>query len=300
MPYTDVDVDITVSKVLSYDDIGNKPTINDVVVEGNLTAEDLKLQPSGDYVTTEQQTELLSKKQNTLKAGQNITIDETDPENPVISASNEISTVVYRNVENKPTINGIEIKDGNTTLDELNIQPKGDYALKSDINTLSNDISNTNDDLNTLINQVDNQGQSLNGLNSAITNLSNTKADKNELLNYVPKSGGIFTGTLTMKDELVLESTSGQSSTGLHMSDDGLMHISSGVYLGENSQSSKGKVLFEQDKGTSNGVASLDNNGKIPAPQVDVVSVLKTVRGYDETKNQVLKNINGSFVWVEE
>lgn len=44
----------------------------------------------------------------------------------------EPGTTNYANLEDKPSINGIELSN-NKTLEELGIQPEGDYALKSDI-----------------------------------------------------------------------------------------------------------------------------------------------------------------------
>lgn len=37
----------------NYNDLSNKPTINNVELSGNKTSNDLKLQPAGDYATNE-------------------------------------------------------------------------------------------------------------------------------------------------------------------------------------------------------------------------------------------------------
>lgn len=47
----------------------------------------------------------------------------------------------YNNLENKPKINGVEVV-GNKTLDDLGIQPKGEYAKTSDIPAKMSDLTN--------------------------------------------------------------------------------------------------------------------------------------------------------------
>lgn len=47
----------------------------------------------------------------------------------------------YNKLENKPSINNVELSD-NKTLDELGIQPKGDYASKDDIPVNTSDLNN--------------------------------------------------------------------------------------------------------------------------------------------------------------
>lgn len=51
----------------------------------------------------------------------------------------------YRELENKPKINNIELV-GNVTLENLGVQRKGNYALKTEIPTIPTEISSfTND-----------------------------------------------------------------------------------------------------------------------------------------------------------
>lgn len=83
---------------------------------------------------------------NTLRmvAGNNISIEQDDDVltiNAEGSASNS-----YNNLSNKPKINNVELS-GNKSLDDLNIQEKGDYALSSDIPDVSNFINKDVDDL---------------------------------------------------------------------------------------------------------------------------------------------------------
>jgi hypothetical protein len=64
----------------------------------------------------------LSKKQNILTAGNHIKID-----NSLISAY-----YLYKDLTDKPTINNVELA-GNKTLEELGIQPKGNYVTSNDL-----------------------------------------------------------------------------------------------------------------------------------------------------------------------
>ena len=52
----------------------------------------------------------------------------------------------YNDLENKPKINNIELS-GNKTLDELGVQPAGDYATKNEIPNVDSFITNTVDNL---------------------------------------------------------------------------------------------------------------------------------------------------------
>lgn len=89
-----------------YTDLIDKPSINNVVLEGNKTPEDLGLQA-------------------TLKAGNGIIL-----ENDVISVVNNIDS--YDDLIDKPYINGTELK-GALTLDDLGIQQKGEYVSAKEL-----------------------------------------------------------------------------------------------------------------------------------------------------------------------
>ena len=73
---------------------------------------------------------------------------QVEQENIIINTS---GTSDYNGLINKPQINSIELI-GNKTLDELGIQPKGDYALTSDIPTSTSDLTN---DSGFITNEVD-------------------------------------------------------------------------------------------------------------------------------------------------
>lgn len=50
----------------------------------------------------------------------------------------------YEELENKPSINNVELT-GNKTLDEMGIQPKGEYAFSNEIPTNVSELNNDSD-----------------------------------------------------------------------------------------------------------------------------------------------------------
>ena len=109
--------------------------------------------------------------------------------NGVISSSGgsgETGTTNYNDLLNKPQINGVELS-GNKTLDNLGIQAKGDYALKSNIPTKISQLTNDS------------------GFLTAHQDISNL-ATKSELNNKVDKVSGkqLSTNdfTTTLKNKL--------------------------------------------------------------------------------------------------
>ena len=76
-------------------------------------------------------------------------------ENIIINAGGSNN---YKDLINKPQINNVELTD-NKTLDELGIQEKGDYALKSELPTKTSELTNdsdytTNEYVNNLIGDI--------------------------------------------------------------------------------------------------------------------------------------------------
>lgn len=71
-----------------------------------------------------------------IKVGSGLTIN---PDTGILSATSGgvADAVDWANVQSKPQINGHDLVGGNNTLDSLGIQPAGDYALSSEIPSLS-------------------------------------------------------------------------------------------------------------------------------------------------------------------
>lgn len=148
---------------IDYNDLENKPTINNVELKGNKSLNDLGIQPSGNYATMNDLTEesraifneiettyynknqtnnLLNNKQNTLISGQNIKTINSESllgEGDIIIQGGGSSN--YEDLENLPKINNVEL-NGNKSLNDLGIQPAGNYALESDMTEAQNDIEN--------------------------------------------------------------------------------------------------------------------------------------------------------------
>ena len=158
MTSTDIEMEIELQNgsggTSDYNDLKNKPSINGVSLLGNKTLSALGIQPKGEYVedalyvhtdnnyTTDEKEKLstlnnyddtsikltLASKQDKLTAGTNIVIEDG-----VISATGGgtggSGTTNYEDLYNKPQINSVRIV-GNKSLEELGIQPAGDYATK--------------------------------------------------------------------------------------------------------------------------------------------------------------------------
>ena len=94
----------------------------------------------GPYYTKSETDTLLNAKQNTLVSGQNI---KTINNESLLGEGNiniqSGGTSDYTDLTNKPKINNVEL-NGNKSLNELGIQPVGNYALESDMTEAQNDI----------------------------------------------------------------------------------------------------------------------------------------------------------------
>lgn len=95
----------------------------------------------GPYYTKSETDTLLNAKQNTLVSGQNIkTINnESLLGEGNINIQSGGGTSDYADLSNKPKINNVELV-GNKSLNDLGIQPVGNYALESDMTEAQNDI----------------------------------------------------------------------------------------------------------------------------------------------------------------
>lgn len=128
-----------ISKYKNYNELYNKPSINDIILEGNKTFDELGITKHiNDITNTEIEKhnndtfshkdirDEIRNKQDRLIAGSNITII-----NGIISALGENGGVTtdYKDLGNKPKINNVVLVD-NLSLEELGIQEKGDYITE--------------------------------------------------------------------------------------------------------------------------------------------------------------------------
>lgn len=128
-----------INKYKNYNELHNKPSINDVLLDGNKTFEDLGITEHISNISTtnieshntdieshKDIREQLFNKQERLIAGANITI--IDGIISSMGAEGGITTD-YKHLGNKPKINGI-VLDNDITLEELGVQQLGDYITE--------------------------------------------------------------------------------------------------------------------------------------------------------------------------
>ncbi|MEE0887897.1 MAG: hypothetical protein U0L97_01635 [Candidatus Saccharimonadaceae bacterium] len=114
-----------------YNELDNQPQINGHTLEGNKTNEQLGLQDKINDL-------------DTIRSGATKGATAVQPEDLARIAT----TGSYNDSLEKPSVNNVALI-GNISLDALGIQPKGDYALESEIPDVSNFITK---DVNNLVN----------------------------------------------------------------------------------------------------------------------------------------------------
>lgn len=113
-----------------------------------LTPTDKEQMETAIQKNTNDITGLQNNKQDVLISGENI---KTINNESILGTGNieiDVGSINYNELENKPKINNIELT-GNKTLNNLGIQPAGNYALESEIPDVSNFITK---DVNNLTN----------------------------------------------------------------------------------------------------------------------------------------------------
>ena len=136
-------LDEGINKYKNYEQLYNKPSINEVVLEGNKTFNELGITQHINNVCdsniekhdTDQKAhkyiqDQIMNKQDRLIAGSNITI--IDGIISSLGAQGGVTTN-YKHLGNKPSINNV-ILDNNLSLDELGIQAKGEYITEEILN----------------------------------------------------------------------------------------------------------------------------------------------------------------------
>lgn len=140
-----------------------------------LTPTDKQQMETAIQKNTDDIIDLQNNKQNVLISGENI---KTINNESILGSGNiEIQgggggSSDYTDLTNKPKINNVELV-GNKSLNDLGIQPAGNYALKSEIPDVSNFITNTVDDLVNYYKKSETfTKQEVNNLISAISTMS--------------------------------------------------------------------------------------------------------------------------------
>ena len=169
-----------------YNELDNKPQINGNTLEGNKTNEQLGIPVytegtgitlSGNTISAD--TDVLATKAD-LNSKQNVIADLPQIRSGASAGATAVqpedlariaTTGSYNDSLNKPSVNNITLT-GNKSLDALGIQPKGDYALRSEIPDVSNFITNTVDNLVNYYKKSETfTKQEVNDLISAITTM---------------------------------------------------------------------------------------------------------------------------------
>ena len=169
-----------------YNELDNKPKINGNTLEGNKTNEQLGIpvytegtgiKLSGDTISAD--TDVLATKAD-LNSKQNVIADLPQIRSGAEAGATAVqpedlariaTTGSYNDSLDKPSINNVTLT-GNKTLGALGIQPKGDYALESEIPDVSNFITNTVDNLVNYYKKSETfTKQEVNNLISAITTM---------------------------------------------------------------------------------------------------------------------------------
>lgn len=171
----------------------------------------------------------------------------------------------YRNLENKPQINNVELT-GNKTSSDLGLQPAGNYVIDSNyVHTDNNYSSNEKNKLASLNNYDDTEiKQDIIDLESNIpTKLSDLTNDGNFVTdnNYVHTDNN-FTNNLKNKLDGI-ESEATKTIVDSSITNTSTNPVESKVIY--NALNSK---LDTSLKGSANGIAELDNNGKILESQL--------------------------------
>lgn len=127
------DLDIKQNKILAGENINisineedKTETISAVIPEEYVTEEELDAK---DFVNNTDLTRKLNKKQNIMYSGNNIRFQHNTDGSITISAidsKNPKDIVSYNDLDNKPSIGG-KMLIGNKSLEELGVQPKGEY-----------------------------------------------------------------------------------------------------------------------------------------------------------------------------
>jgi len=135
----DIKIDDGINKYKNYNELFNKPLINDVELVGNKSFEDLgiteytentidsKIEEHNINANSHQDIrQELNNKQDTLIAGSNITI--IDGIISSLGAQGGVTTD-YKELGNKPKINNVTLVD-NVSLEDLGVQPVGEYITE--------------------------------------------------------------------------------------------------------------------------------------------------------------------------
>lgn len=253
-----------------------------------------------------------------IEAGTNITLDQEGNTLTINSTGGSGGTSDYTDLTNKPSINNVTLS-GNKSLNDLGIQPAGNYALESEIPDVSNFITNTVNDLVNYYKKSETfTKQEVNNLISAITTMDIQVVQtlpvqdiSTTTIYLVPKA---TTEQNDFYDEYIYVSNSWEhiGSTEVDLTDyvkntdypdnneAGVIRV--GASYGTNVSSTGhliGSIRTYANYSTA-GNYMLISKGTLENVITGKELDLKQLSTFDSTKTQVLKNINGTLTWVNE
>lgn len=142
-----VDKEISVEEINILDKLIVK--IDEATKRANAISQDLEEKVANDYYRGPQgiqgnsgaDAKINGINTLTIEAGTNITLDQEGSTLTINSTGGSGGTSDYTDLTNKPSINNV-ILSGNKSLNDLGIQPAGNYALESEIPTKTSDLTN--------------------------------------------------------------------------------------------------------------------------------------------------------------
>ena len=276
-----------------YTDLTNKPSINNVILSGNKSLNDLGIQPSGNYIT-----KAVNDLENYYTKTETFTKQEV---NNLISA---ITTMDIQVVQTLP------VQDISTTtiylVPKTTAETNDAYDEYIYVSNAWEHIGSTEVDLTNYVTNTDYGTNNIAGVikssNIYGTQFSSTGAMYAQTKTYeqysAPASSGLFIGRGTLENVIIgkglvsnTDYATAEKGGTIRTSNASGLGISNGnlyaVTKAYNTYSSASGNMFI-GKGTLENVVA----GK----ELD----LKQLSTFDRTKTQVLKNINGTLTWVDE
>lgn len=195
----------------------------------------------------------------------------------------------YNDLDDKPTINDVELV-GNKTLDELGIQPKGDYALVEDIPDTSNLA--TKDEIPSLDDYVKNTdiaGEGVLGL-VMTSNLKGIAVDSTGKMQIIPATEGIIDSR-----------TSGNRALTMHMLDYG---VKVGVTDNSITLTDEEKASAKAWLGYADNTDIMQAIAAIPQFKLSIVDVLpetgEKMMLYLVPKEGSGNDVYNEYIWIDD
>ena len=215
----------------------------------------------------------------------------------------------YRDLEEKPSINNVELV-GNKTLDELGIQPKGDYATETYVTNKIAEAELSGGDID--LSGYATKGE-LNEKQDLLVSGTNIKTINNQIIlgsgNIEIQGGsGSYTLPIASADTLggikvgnnlsidangVLSASGGGGGATQEFN---YIHLTTSAYQDITTAMTYTKILYDTVKSSNGSKFSLDNNGVLIGAGVSKVRVTAQVGvqnktpGYDQKALKLLKN----------